>query len=282
MYPLSPWQIVKVKDTELEVSGWDSGEPVVFVQTALTADELLPLAKAPVLEDGFRKVVYHRRGYAGSAPAEGPGSIARDATDCLALLDAIGVERAHIVGVSYSGAVGLQLAANATGLVHSLTLIEPPPVHTPSAAEFRAANDRLLRSRRELGLAAALDEFLTMVVGPDWRQAVEGRLPGSAAQMERDMVTFFDSDLPALFDWRFGLVDARRITCPVLHIGGSASGPWFAEVRELILSWLRHAEDVVIEGADHSLALTHASVVAQAVAPFLHRHRMEAVGRGGH
>jgi pimeloyl-ACP methyl ester carboxylesterase len=254
--PMKPWRIVEVEGTELEVSDWGSGEPIIFVQTALTADELLPLADEPVFEHGYRKVVYHRRGYAGSGQVEASRSIPQDATDCRALLKTLGLASAHIVGASYSGAVGMQLAAEAPECVHTLTLLEPPPVHTPSAPEFRAANERLVRSRHELGPAAALDEFLTMVVGPHWRQVVESLLPGSAAQMERDLVTFFDFDLPALLDWRFGPADARRISCPALHIGGSESGPWFAEVRELVLSWLPHAEDVVIDGAGHSLALT--------------------------
>jgi pimeloyl-ACP methyl ester carboxylesterase len=238
----------------------------------LTADELRPLARGPALEDGYRKILYHRRGYAASSPVGGPGSIPRDAADCAALLTAMGIERAHIVGLSYSAVVGLQLAADAPDRTHSLTLVEPPPVHTPSAPEFRAANDRLLRIRRERGSAAALDEFLTIVVGPNWREVVEGHVPGAAAQMERDTVTFFDSDLPALLGWQFGLADARRISCPVLHIGGTDSGPWFAEVRDLILGWLPRAKDVVIDGADHSLALTHASEIASALVAFLRRH----------
>ncbi|MGH2692857.1 MAG: hypothetical protein ACRDHM_10195 [Actinomycetota bacterium] len=60
----------------------------------------------------------------------------------------------------------------------------------------------------------------------------------------------------------------------MLHIGGSESGPWFAEVRQLILGWLPHAGDVVIEGADHSLALTDTSEVANALAVFLHKAAM--------
>jgi hypothetical protein len=123
-------------------------------------------------------------------------------------------------------------------LAHSLTLLEPPPLHTPSASEFRAANNRLIQDRRQLGPAAALDEFLTVVIGEGWRQVGEGLLSGSATQMARDMVTFFDSDIPALLDWRFGPDDARRISTSVLYIGGSESGRWFAEVRELISSWL--------------------------------------------
>ena len=37
--------LVHVGDAQLYVSDFGSGEPVVLVQTALTADELLPLAR---------------------------------------------------------------------------------------------------------------------------------------------------------------------------------------------------------------------------------------------
>jgi pimeloyl-ACP methyl ester carboxylesterase len=266
---------VAVPGGELEVAEWGAGEPIVFIQTALTADELSPLASHPALADGFHKILYHRRGYGVSSPVEGPGSIPRDAADCRDLLAAMGVGRAHIVGFSYSGAVGLQLAADAPGCTQSLTLIEPPPVHTPSASEFVATNERLVRTRQQRGARVALDEFLGMVIGPGWRDEVEGLVPGAARQMERDTVTFFDTDLPALLDWEYDALDARRISCPVLHIGGSDSGPWFAEVRALILTWLPNADDVVIDGAEHSLVLTHTPQAAEALATFVRRHSLE-------
>lgn len=250
---------------------WGWGEPVIFIQTALTADELKPVASQPVL-DGYRKILYYRRGYVGSTPVEGPGSISRDAADCAALLAELDIDRAHVVGLSYSAAVGLQLAADAPTRTRTLTLLEPPPVNTPSEAEFRAAIDQLIETRQEQGLTAALEEFLTLVIGSDWRQVAENQLPGSSGQMQRDIVTFFDTDLPALLDWDFGPGDSRQITCPVLHIGGTESGRWFAEVRELILEWFPHAQDVTVDGADHSLALTHPVEIAEALAAFLRRH----------
>lgn len=264
-----------VRDTQLEVFDWGAGEPVVFVQTALTADELWPVADAPPLRDGYRKILYHRRGYAGSSPVDGPGSITRDAADCGALLSGMGVERAHVVGVSYSAAVALQLAVDAPERTRSLTVLEPPPVHTSYGPEFRAASDRFVDVRRAHGPAAALEDFLSSLIGPGWRETVERLLTGAAAQIERDTATFFDTDIPALLSWRFGPADARRITCPVLHIGGTESGPWFAEVRRLVLRWLPHAEDVVIDGADHSLALTHAPEIAEALAAFLRRNPID-------
>ena len=256
-------RLVEVGGIELEVHDVGAGDPVVLVQTALTADELAPLAEHLVARGAYRAIVYHRRGYASSSPVQGPGSVVRDAADCRDLIDALGLGRAHIVGYSYSGAVGLQLAADAAEHVQTLTLIEPPPVHVPSSAEFRAANARLQEVRRVRGPGPALEEFLALVIGPDWRTEVEQHLPGAAEQMQRDTTTFFDTDLPALLSWRFDAEDARRINCPVLHISGSDSGPWFAEVRDLVLTWLPQTEDVLLAGADHSLALTHAPQVAE-------------------
>lgn len=109
------------------------------------------------------------------------------------------------------------------------------------------------------------------MIGPSWRTTIEEQLPESARQMERDAATFFDCDMPALLAWTFGPGDARKVTCPVMHIGGSSSGPWFAQVRELMLEWFPHAEDVVIAGADHDVVLTHTAEVARAIAAFLNR-----------
>jgi pimeloyl-ACP methyl ester carboxylesterase len=267
---------VIVPDAALEVEVRGSGEPVVLIQTALIADEFEPIASTLGLRADHTIVLYHRRGYAGSSPVQGPGSIPRDAIDCQRLLAELRIERAHVVGLSYSGAVALQLAADAPECVHSVCLIEPPPAHIPSAREFLAANRQFIDYHRRHGPEAALDLFLTRLIGPDWRHDIEQHLPDGAAQVERDAGTFFATDLPALSAWRFSGEDARRITQPVLYLGGTASGPWFAEVHQLILAWLPQAEDVMIPGAGHFLALTHASQAATAIASFLQRHRISA------
>jgi pimeloyl-ACP methyl ester carboxylesterase len=269
-------QRVAVSDAVLEVERRGSGEPIALIQTALTADEFRPLAVQRRLQDRYQLILYHRRGYAGSSPVVGPGSIPRDALDCQELLAALGVERAHVVGVSYSAAVALQLAATAPACVHTLTLIEPPPVHTPSRDQFIAAIDELLENYRRLGAATTLDRFLTRVIGPDWRSDLERHIPGGVAQSERDVGTFFETDLPALLDWRFGPIEAGRIDKPVVYVGGSRSGPWFDEVRDLIMTWLPQTQDVEVVGADHSLAITHPVQIAAAMESFLHRHPITA------
>jgi pimeloyl-ACP methyl ester carboxylesterase len=269
------WRRVHLTDTTLEVAVHGTGDPVVVVQTAATADEFVPFATRPEL-DGHRLVLCHRRGYCGSDPVRGPGSVDRDVRDCRHLMEALGIGRAHVVGGSYGGAVALQLAADAPEHVHTLTLIEPPPVFTAAGGEFLAATDRLLEDYREHGAAPTLDRFLGRVMGPDWRAELDRRLPGGSAQAERDADTLFGTDLPALRAWCFAAEDAGRITAPVLYVGGTESGPWFEEVRREVLRRFPQAQDVAIDGADHSLPITHPAEVAAAVGAFLREHPLGA------
>lgn len=265
-------RLVSIGEADLEVEVQGSGEPVVLIQTALTADEFMPVASQHALHESFRVVLYHRRGYGDSSPAEGAGSIERDASDCRELLTALDVERAHIVGVSYSAAVALQLAVTAPARVHTLTVIEPPPLHIPKADEFIAANKELLELHRSQGTTAALDNFLTRLMGPDWRDELENHLPGAVRHVERDAATFFANDIPALLSWDFDAETASRIRQPTLYIGGSESGSWFAAVRKLMLEWLTEPEEVVVAGADHNLAVTHPQQIVSALTGFITRH----------
>ena len=98
------------------------------------------------------------------------------------------------------------------------------------------------------------------------------QLPGSAEQTTRDAPTFLDVDLPARLAWESSKKDAERARRPLLYIGGTESGKWFAEVRSLVRDWFAEAEDAVIQVADHSLALTHTDQVAAALLSSRRRH----------
>lgn len=265
------WQLLEVRDALLEVCEVGRGEPVVVVPTALTADELLPLARAIAAAGRHRVLTYHRRGYAGSSPPLHPSSVEGDAADLAALLEVLGAAPAHVVGASYSGAVALELALTRPELVLDLVLAEPPPVFVPAAADFRAACLDLVAAHRA-GPAEALERIGRLTGGDEWRADLERVLPGAVAGLERDAPTFFEADLPALLRWRFTEEDAREVAAPVLHVGGSDSGPWFREVREHVAAWFPGAEDVLVDGAGHSLAVTHTEAVAAAVGSFLDRH----------
>lgn len=262
---------VAVEGGEVEVSVRGSGEPVVLIHGAVVADEIASMAAEPALRDHYQVISYHRRGYAGSSALDGPASIGSEAAACRAVLAALGVSRAHVVGKSYGGAVALQVAADAPQDVLSLILLEPAVFAVPSAAQLNEAAGPIFATYAAGDGPAALDAFMAMVWGPDWPAIVERRVPGGVAQAERDVATVFESDLPALMAWPFGAAEARRYEGPVLYVGGTAGGPLFEEIRALIREWLPQTEDVVVEGANHAFPLTHPEI-ATALADFLGRN----------
>jgi pimeloyl-ACP methyl ester carboxylesterase len=250
---------------EMSTAEPGEGDPILVIQTALAAEELLPLSRRLARADGFRVIHQHRRGYAGSGPLTVPRSVAGEAADTAALISTLGVAPAYVVGVSFSAAIALTLAASAPGLVRGVAVVEPPPVSTPGAAELARSSDQLLHTYATRGLEAALDGFMTILVGPEWRDASEQELGGSAAAIERDAATFFESDIPALLAWRLEDDEMTRIEAPVLWVGGDQSPPWFGQMEQRLGSLLPHLESVTVEGAGHNLASTHPDEVTAAL-----------------
>lgn len=256
---------IAVGGTRVEVEEVGDGTPVVVVQTALTADELRPLAVMLASASGMHVCHVDRPGYRGTALARSAGSVSADAGLVVEVVERLGLSGIHLVGASYSAAVVLTLASHRPDLVASLTAVEPPPFGTAGAAEFRTANAGLLEIYAGAGPAPALDRVMGLIDGPDWRASAERLLPGSVAAMERDAVAFFEHDVPALLGWRFDDEAAARVECPVLLVGGGASGDWFAGMLTRLERVLPMTSRMVVPRAGHSVALTHPAQVATAV-----------------
>jgi pimeloyl-ACP methyl ester carboxylesterase len=260
---------IKVEGADLKVTSGGSGAPLLVVQTALAIDELVPVTQEPALRDRFRIITFDRRGYGASGTGPEPGSVAIDARDCFAVLTALDALPAHVVGASYSAAVALDLAATFPSAVLTVTAAEPPPVHIPDGPEFLAANARLLTIYERDGMATALDAFFTLLADPNWRSRQERLAPGSVAHIERDADMFFRRDIPAIMAWHFGRKQAGQVTAPVMYVGGTESGPWFAQTRAWMASLFPAMRSLSIEGAGHDLALTHPRVFARGIAEFV-------------
>src|SRR5215204_6628318 len=97
----------QVNDIELEYDVMGSGEPVLLISPVL-ADGFLPLLEEPALADRYRLIRYHKRGWGGSTHTAPPVRIADHAADAAALLDHLGVSRAHVAGHSSGGSIALQ------------------------------------------------------------------------------------------------------------------------------------------------------------------------------
>jgi pimeloyl-ACP methyl ester carboxylesterase len=261
------------RELAYEVRGAE--EPVVLVHGAHIADAFAPLLAEPALTERYRLILYHRRGFAGSTHAETPLSIAQQAADCHALMQQLGVPRAHVVGHSYGGVIALQLALDAPDAVHSLALLEPALFMVPSAPQFMEAMGPVLQMYEAGNKTGAVDRFLQTVVGPEYRSILDRVLPGAFAQAVADADTFFRIELPALEQWSFTQAEAGRITQPVLAVLGADSHtlwPGWGEGHQLVQTWWPQAEAFVLAGATHGLQLIDPQGMAAGLAGFFTRH----------
>ncbi len=259
----------KVNTVELEYERIGAGPPMLLIHGAHVADSLLPLTREPALSD-FETIRYHRRGFAGSSHPPGPTSVAEQADDAADLLAYLGVEQAHIVAHSLGGVIALELAARHPDAVQSLSVLEPPIVSGgPPRAELIAAVTALLERYTQGDPGGAVDGFLDLGFGPDSHAILERALPGAVDQAKEDASTFFEIELPVLGHWHLEPEQTAAITCPVLSVIGTNSGPEHAEVRHVLHQWFPHCRDADIPGATHLLQIEAPRQVAEALASFL-------------
>jgi 3-oxoadipate enol-lactonase len=263
---------VSINGAELEVAVQGAGETIVFVHGAGPADSYLSLADNPAVRDHYRTIRYRRRGFGGSSPVDGPMPVSAHASDCRALLAALGVGKAHVAGHSYGGAVALQLAVEAPEAVATLALFEPTFLAVPSGPQFFEAVGPSIERYNSGDRVGAVHAFFAAVCGPDWRSHVERNVPGGVEQAENDAATLFESDLPSIGEWKFGAEHAAKINQPVLCVLGSDTVPLFVEGRDLLHSLLPRTEDAVLAGTTHLLQMARPVDAAAALADFLKRH----------
>src|SRR4051794_20728467 len=182
-----------VNGVELDYDVVGSGEPVLFISPVL-ADGFLPLFSESALADGYQLIRYHKRGWVGSTHTLPPVSIGEHAADAAALLDHLGMARAHIAGHSSGAAVAAELALRSPEIVQSLVLLELSLLSMPSGAAFFQQAGPALEAYAAGDSETAVAAFLSVVSGMDWttaRAMLESKVPGMAAQTIKDADTFF-------------------------------------------------------------------------------------------
>jgi pimeloyl-ACP methyl ester carboxylesterase len=266
----------KVNGVELEYEVRGAGEPVLFIDM-LIADCFLPLLPEPALAHRYQLIRYHKRGWVGSTHTPPPMSIAEHAADAAALLEYLGVRRAHIAGHSTGASIAAQLALDHPETVHTLTLLEPTLLSLPLGGAFLKAAGPVFEAYRSGDHSAALAMFVAAASGLDWercRALLDERIPGVITQSINDADTFFGVELPAVAEWTFGPEQAATIRRPVLSVTGAQTQQLWVEIAEFLRSSLPNVEELTIDGVGHLLQIQRPEPVAQAMAEFLKRNTM--------
>jgi pimeloyl-ACP methyl ester carboxylesterase len=263
-----------VNGVELEYEVRGAGEPVLLVDM-LIADCFVPLLPEPALAHDYQLIRYHKRGWVGSTHTPPPMSIGEHAADAAALLEHLGVRRAHIAGHSTGASIGAQLALDHPDKVHTLTLLEPTLVSLPLGGAFLKAAGPVFEAYGSGDHSGAFAMFVTAASGLDWevcRALLEERIPGVVAQSIKDADTFFGVELPAVTEWKFGPEQAAAIRKPVLSVIGAETQPLWVQIATFLRSSLPQVEELTVEGVGHLLQTQRPESVARGMAQFLTRN----------
>jgi 3-oxoadipate enol-lactonase len=109
-------------DVPHRIDGADDAPPLVL-SNSLGSTSAMWDPQIPALAERFRVIRYEIRGHDSAPVPDGPYTIADLGGDLLALLDRLGVERAHYAGLSLGGMTGMWLAVNAPERVDRLALL---------------------------------------------------------------------------------------------------------------------------------------------------------------
>jgi pimeloyl-ACP methyl ester carboxylesterase len=113
--------------------------------------------------DGWRRVRYQQRGLAPSA-VSGPFTVERHVADAVAVLDALGIGRAVVLGHSWGGHLAPHIALACPERVAGLVLVDPPGATGDGGL---AEMGQRLRARLSPAAAAQFGEVTARLDGPD-------------------------------------------------------------------------------------------------------------------
>ncbi len=249
------------------------GAPVVAFSNSLGTTLEMWDAQVRALAAHYRCVRYDTRGHGRSPVAAQPTSIDALADDLAGLLDVLGIEKAHVVGLSLGGMAAQAFGVRHAGRVSSLTLVATA-AHLPGNWDERVA---LVRTTGMSGLVdAVMGRWFTadtLALGPDLIRPVRERFlsidpEGYAACC----LAVRDMDLRS----RIG-----AITTPTLVVAGEDDPATPLEMLEEIAGLIPGAELVVVPEAAHLVSVEQADALNEILLGFLARVAGERESLGG-
>jgi pimeloyl-ACP methyl ester carboxylesterase len=163
----------------VEVAG--AGAPVLLVHAGI-CDRRMWRAQVAALAPTFRVVTMDLRGHGESPPVSGRYA---HWADVRALLDALEIPRADLVGASMGGGAAIDLALAAPERVGKLVLAAPAISGYVASDEHRARLAAVDEAYRQHGVDAANELELRMWV--DGPSRAPDAVPGALRELVRDM-----------------------------------------------------------------------------------------------
>jgi 3-oxoadipate enol-lactonase len=247
-----------------DVSGPETG-PAVVLHHPLATNLGTWDALTASLNKTYRVIRFDARGHGASAAPPGPYNFETLADDVIAVMDHVGVKKAHFLGLSMGGMIGQYLGLLHPARFHSLTLVSTSSA-TPAAGQ--ALWDERIKNSIELGMASVVDGAMLRWVAPS---VLSGK-PGLVQRL-KSMIT--DTPAPGYAGW-CGAIRHLNVTdkisgikLPTLVVVGALDPATPPAAAEVIHKAIAGSQLVVIPGVSHMLQEEEPAAFAAVVLPFL-------------
>ena len=260
-----------------EVLGRASAPPVLMIQ-GLGADKHGWDMQRFVFAARYRVIALDNRGAGRSDKPFGHYSLEQMADDAIAVLDAAGVDSAHVIGASMGGAIAQIIAVKHPTRVRSLTLVCTACRNHPWRRELL---EGWAARASERGMGAMASEAARWVIGP---RSFRRLLPafGWLGPLALGRPTHaFVAQVRAILNTDEALADElANIAVPALVVVGNQDILTPRGDSEELHERLPTSELVVISGAAHGLMVEHATTFNRVLLDFLGRVSTAATAGG--
>lgn len=222
-----------------------AGAPAVLLANSVGTNFHVWDPQVSALAERFLVLRYDMRGHGLTDCPAGPYTIAQLGDDARLLLDAVGIDSAHVVGLSIGGLVAQRLAAAAPSRVRSLVLCDTANVIGPPSRW-----DDRIDAVTKGGLASIVDGVLKVWFTAGFLAAHPEIAQGFRTMLTRVPLAGYIACCHALRDADLR-EDDSKIACPTLVVVGdqdASTSP--AAARELCAA-IKGAKLEVIANAAH-------------------------------
>lgn len=249
-----------------------NGEPLILIPY-LSADNTCYAFQVPEYAKHFTCICVDLRGTGESDKPDGPYTTELYADDIAAFMQAMGIARAHVAGLSLGGAIGMWLAAK-----------YPDKVKTLSVHDGWTHSDAYIKTVLEgwQVMAKALDSVPDMVISTIFPWCFTPDLYAKRYDYIESLVAFVRSRPPLTVDGFIKQADAvlshdvrselTRIMAPTQITFGRHDQITSLRFAEPLTTAIKNSELVIFEDASHAPIYESVEEFNQKTLAFLQRH----------
>lgn len=273
---------VRANNIAMNYEQQGSGEPLVLLPF-LSADHACYAFQVGEYSKHFTCISLDLRGTGETEKHEGAYSTEDLADDAAAFLQAIGVGKAHIAGLSLGGGIGLWLAAKYPEKVLSLSVHSGWPKTDPfvkAVIEAFQVMAKALQSVPEMTIRAIFPWCFTPELYAAKPEYIQSLADFVRSRPEQPLFSFLQQSNAVLN--HDVSPELERITAPTQITFGVTDQVTSTRFADPMVSKIRNSELLVFDGCAHAPIYEKVEEFNQRTLQFLRKHRGSAAPLAGH